>query len=1289
MLASATSRTTLGAGRLSSHHHISRSSAALASGISSPASQQCRCFCFGAREARGRRRNFRYRHMESIHRQLSWENQPRADDTKPVIKKHITLSTAPFAKFGTGDGNAKFDEIKSWSDDLSGIRPGRNIEDVEREAINHLFGSYQHEIWRSPLNSIRNLLKSHHTPKENAPDNVTNATAWVDGDFHIDPITNRRVPNAKSADSETAASAPKYADVDKYASSTWNEPDGLQKPTAEEQSKKYKDLGQYKPILGSLDTFKPPAADENIQWYNDLGQYKSVQWNEPHGLQQSPPEEASKNYNDLHKYAPTLDNTITTEGLPEEPPQQFTDLKNYKPASWNEPDGQQTLTPEEQSKVYKDLGSYGAVSWNEPDGLPGAAPEEKSKQYDDLGTYKATHWNEPDGLRKPTPEELSKNYDDLSQYNAVQWREPNGLPNPTEEERSKNYADLGEYKSVQWNEPDGLPALTPEEASKSYDDVDKYGPVAWSEPDGLRPLNPEEKSKNYDDLQNYSAPFVAKTSVLEEFERAQLDTTPKGNLLPPKVEVKSEDPAKEYTDLAAYGPVKWNEPDGLPKPTPEELSKNYKDLHMYRPAQWNEPDGLPSRTPEEKSKDYKDVHAYSANSQGELESVPERIHPEEASKNYNDVGLYGAVRWNEPDGLGNPTPEEKSKAYSDLPGYVARDAPAEDTVVRTHPEEASKNYKDLSGYSEQVNSSATSRVHPEEASKVYEDLAKYQPQKFESPDENRPIHPEEASKEYKDLGKYSASFEQAETLERTHPEQLTKQYKDLDKYAPKSFDPANKTYPVHSEEATKAYKDLHLYGTVSHNEPDGLPAKHQDPASEGLGPYDSKVRAEHEKTLKMGRHWGQADKMSSNTLEDSMDSLDNLTAQGIRADVLRKVQENRQNETLESAKAEHESSWDATTNQARDQIHDAKTKHTHRLTGNYIQDFSEDFARSWSTENSSTGAALFPKDLSGDGGNQSSSAKTTSVEPEDEPDLESMDHCFPTETFRPEPALNRQLSKASSKGRNKLDDSAAGTTVAGTAAGHLATSETGQMPDNEAESFATSHRSENPSTESAAPGKAISGENKMVSSFKLLAYDSSSNTVQMADATSELPQSTSSQTATDLILNLSNAAKFFPHISSLQSRGYEMVSGNKDVLVLQKVREASTSVDGEELAGTTPHHRVNPIDMMGRSVTGNFASPTGFVNYDNVFEPVSKNSTSTHQAEPHTYQEETETRKQEDQGKRKKRSIGRKAIVGVVWIAGVSYAVGAVAESLTRRAPLSERTPPSATGPVASTRVEK
>ncbi|CAH0054882.1 unnamed protein product [Clonostachys solani] len=1286
MLATATSRSTMGARRLPSQHHMSRSSAALASGISSSSAQHCRCFCFGARETRGRRRNLRYRHMESIHRQLSWENQPRTDDTKPIIKKHITLSTAPFAKFGSGDGNANVGEIKSWSDDLSGIRPGRNIEDVEREAINHLFGSYQHEIWRSPLNSIRNLLKSHHTPKENAPDNVTHATPWVDSDSYIDPITNRRVSNAKSVDSETAASIPKYDDADKYGPSKWNEPDGLRKPTAEEQSKKYQDLGQYKPILGSSDSSKTPVAEENIQWYNDLGKYKPVQWNEPHGLQQSAPEEKSRKYNDLNEYAPTLDSTITPRGVTEETIQQFTDLKNYKPSSWNEPDGQQTLTAEEQSKVYKDLGSYGAVSWNEPDGLPDAEPEEKSKQYDDLGTYKATQWNEPDGLCKPTPEELSKNYDDLSKYNAVQWREPNGLPTPTEEERSKNYADLGEYKSVQWNEPDGLPSLTPEEASKSYGDVDKYGPVAWSEPDGLRPLNAEEKSKNYDDLQKYSAPFVAKASVLEEFERAQLDTTPKGNTLPPKVEVKSEDPAKEYTDLAAYGPARWNEPDGLPKPTAEELSKNYNDLHMYRPAQWNEPDGLPSRTPEEKSKDYKDVHAYSANSEGELEAVPERIHPEEASKNYNDVGLYGAVRWNEPDGLGNLTAEERSKAYSDLPSYAAQDAPAEDVVVRRHPEEASKNYRDLAGYSEQMDSSATPRVHPEEASKAYQDLAKYETQKFDSPDENRPIHPEEASKEYKDLGKYSASFEQAETTERTHPEQLTKQYKDLDKYAPKSFDPANKTYPVHSEEATKAYEDLDLYGTASHNEPDGLSGKHQDPTSQGLGPYDSKVRAEQEKTLTMGRHWGQASKMSSSTLENSMDSLDNLTAQDIRADVLRKVQENRQNEPLESAKAEHESSWDATTNQARGQIHDAKTKHTHRLTGNYIQDFSEGFARSWSTENSSTGTALFPKDLSGDGGNQSSPAKSSAVEPEDEPDLESMDGCFPTETFRPEPALNRQLSKASSKGRNKLDDSTTGATAAGTAAGHLATSETGQMPDSEAESFAIPQQAENPSTESATPDKAATGENKVVSSFKLLAYDSSSDKVQMADATSELPQSTSPQTATDLILNLNNAAKFFPHISSLQSRGYELVSGNKDVLVLQKVREASTSVEGEGPAGTTAHHRVNPIDMMGRSVTGNFASPTGFVNYDTVFEPVSKNPTSTHQAEPNTYQEETETRKQEDQGTRKKRSIGRRAIVGVVWIAGVSYAVGAVAESLTRRAPLSERTPPSATGPVAGTR---
>src|SRR5205823_8217280 len=87
---------------------------------------------------------------------------------------------------------------------------------------------------------------------------------------------------------------------------------------------------------------------------------------------------------------------------------------------------------------------------------------------------------------------------------------------------------------------------------------------------------------------------------------------------------------------------------------------------------------------------------------------------------------------------------------------------------------------------------------------------------------------------------------------------------------------------------------------------------------------------------------------------------------------------------------------------------------------------------------------------------------------------------------------------------------------------------------------------------------------------------------------------------------LNNPAKFLPHFLPLQSQGYEIVAGGGDLLVFKKVQDHFASIDDapplERTNRVEPrqdpsYSNINPIDGTTTGI-GNFASPTGFVNYD-------------------------------------------------------------------------------------------
>ncbi|KAH0536124.1 hypothetical protein FGG08_006967 [Glutinoglossum americanum] len=122
--------------------------------------------------------------------------------------------------------------------------------------------------------------------------------------------------------------------------------------------------------------------------------------------------------------------------------------------------------------------------------------------------------------------------------------------------------------------------------------------------------------------------------------------------------------------------------------------------------------------------------------------------------------------------------------------------------------------------------------------------------------------------------------------------------------------------------------------------------------------------------------------------------------------------------------------------------------------------------------------------------------------------------------------------------------------------------------------------------------------------YKILAYDPATNELTSGITTS----STDSEilSPSEIIPRLSHPAKFLPSLTALKKEGYEIVSGGKNVLVFKRVHEGPFIEEEDPIPDEYPHLSssslypyVNPID--GTTTTGNFASPTGFVNHDAIF----------------------------------------------------------------------------------------
>ncbi|PHH87372.1 hypothetical protein CDD83_8970 [Cordyceps sp. RAO-2017] len=291
----------------------------------------------------------------------------------------------------------------------------------------------------------------------------------------------------------------------------------------------------------------------------------------------------------------------------------------------------------------------------------------------------------------------------------------------------------------------------------------------------------------------------------------------------------------------------------------------------------------------------------------------------------------------------------------------------------------------------------------------------------------------------------------------------------------------------------------------------------------------------------------------------------------------------------QQAKSPDKVEWDVASREAQGNVRRVLEQKDRQWTGNYVRDFPDEFTTSWSTANSGSKSTLFPKDRSSGEPSETSAWQTANAE-RDEAELSSMDESFPSENPKLEPALSRQgTRRPSTRTSTSWQDEASVAEDCGGKRGPVV--------------WMKHYPAKTPTPQEAKLGGRKGSGSEQAASYKILAYDAASDSINVAETSSAVHEAASTSSPAAVLTQLSNPFKFLPHFASLQAQGYEIASGGGDVLIFRKVREGAKQTAAAAAAEALAARRaqpVNPVDMMGKPVMGNFASPTGFVNYDAV-----------------------------------------------------------------------------------------
>ncbi|KAK4188108.1 hypothetical protein QBC35DRAFT_211242 [Podospora australis] len=486
-----------------------------------------------------RHKDLRQKYAETLNQKLSWDKSP------PTRRPWRT----DYPKSRIGGRWASTDATNTTLDNPEGVRPGQNIEDVERAPLEQLlFGTKEQ---RRP----KNKSKKHASPLSSS------------SNYTIDPITNRKVPTSPVTEDSLPNILESEPSFKSYRSqfSIFQPPsvDHTQAPIFYDGPPPESELKLYSEVKldeHPWDTPSPAAlhprttpatkADEASPTLLDaiVRENKDVTWQGTDVIGSTLSQTAPA-YDDLHKYRAVADPEPHIIG--EDPAaggvsagqesEKHENLDKYGAVRWQERDGKSTIEPE-QAEAPQELGKYGAVRSHEPDGKY-AVESGQEIQPEELEKYDAVRAHEPDGKYK-VDVDPEVNQQELAKYEAVRAHEPDGKYAVEYTDPNPDPAELAEYsKPFLSHEPDGKYAETHVEPSLNEVELASYRKAFRShEPDGKYAANQQSMSYDASELKTYGA---------------FLSHEPDGKY------ASNAEPTTGDAELAPYKPFKAHEPDGL------------------------------------------------------------------------------------------------------------------------------------------------------------------------------------------------------------------------------------------------------------------------------------------------------------------------------------------------------------------------------------------------------------------------------------------------------------------------------------------------------------------------------------------------------------------------------------------------------------------------------------------------------------------------------------------------------------------------------------------------------
>ncbi|KAK4207900.1 hypothetical protein QBC37DRAFT_85839 [Rhypophila decipiens] len=755
----------------------------------------------------------------------------------------------------------------------------------------------------------------------------------------------------------------------------------------------------------------------------------------------------------------------------------------------------------------------------------------------------------------------------------------------------------------------------------------------------------------------------------------------------PKVWALGPD-ASEYTDLHKYRPV----PDEKSRPSDQQPCEQYGDLSSYVAVRSHEPDGKYKAQADAETREYQDLEEYEAGTSHQPSQVlSSHTNAEGDIQRYEDLHKYGPTKAYEPDGKYKVQQESSVPQYEDLGEYGP---------VRAHEPDGK--------YKAKADTSAASEIDPEELS-MYGAFRSHEPDGLYAANYVKPTPDPEELAQYTSFrshepdGKYAASHQNSteDRVEVTRYQAFrshepdgkyavssqvdpTEDYRDLETYGPfLSHEPDGK-YATEQSQSAKQSQELGQYQAFRSHEPDGKYAAQSESCTEvpDLGYHEAFGYEDSETMTPPPGHGTGADLKEYKTVH--FNELDGPTASHLKEqnhDTPSTVEEMAGGtEGLETSKSEYRQLQEllmAETAAEESAAGNAKVDGVNEepdsfksLTGNYVRDFPEEFTQSWSLANSGQDSALLPNCWRPPFQSQVEIPKSKAHD------------SLPKSPNALESALDRHQKLGNGQKSGLLDQYSKEPQGLETSYAK----ECGK----DVPVYATIYNSTNPEPQSSASTSPPATESSGLDTatpmlYKVLVYNAESQSVEIAETTSIVPDTATPLTPAEVLLRISHPSKFLPHFAPLQAQGFEIVSGNGDVLIFRKLREAWVTPDtsdnasarqenGEPTALSSNPPLINPIDMTGGGLREIDAyrftslSPTGFVNY-NLPPPYCGSNPSYASAE--SIEPGSETSRETPTSNRSKsaseqsddkihKSLPKRLLVSALWLGGLSYSVAVV-----------------------------